>query len=96
MRKYGRVDANQAEIVDALRAAGCSVASLSAVGGGVWDIVVGRAGVNYLLEIKDGSKPPSQRKRTPAQVKLHSEWRGQQAVCKTVEEAFIAVGILRG
>lgn len=96
MRKYGRVDANQADIVDALRDAGCSVVVLSAVGGGVWDIVVGRAGINYLLEIKDGSKPPSQRKRTPAQVRLHAEWRGQQAVCKTVEEAFIAVGILRG
>lgn len=96
MRRAARVDANQAEIVDALRAAWCSVVVLSAVGGGVWDIVVGRAGINYLLEIKDGSKPPSQRKRTPAQVRLHAEWRGQQAVCKTVEEAFIAVGILRG
>lgn len=86
-------DANASEIVRVLLAAGCSVQSLEAVGGGVSDLLVGRNGCNYLLEIKDGSKPPSARRLTPAQKKWHMAWRGQVAVVSSPEEAIEAVGL---
>ena len=80
-----RVDRNQAEIVPALRRAGASVHTLHAVGEGVPDLLVGVRGVNYLIEVK------ARRGRlTFAQVEWHSAWRGQVAVCRTVEDALRA------
>ena len=49
MRRRPRVDANQAEIVAALRAAHCSVQSLASLGDGAPDLLVGHAGANVLL-----------------------------------------------
>ena len=54
MRRAARVDDNHAKIVASLRLVGCTVLDLSAVGQGCPDIMVGLAGVNYLIEIKDG------------------------------------------
>lgn len=92
--KIARVDANQPEIVDALRSAGCSVEYLHTLGKGVPDLLVGRAGHNYLLEIKDGSKPPSKRKLTGDEEKWHRLWQGQIATVNNVDEALAAVGLL--
>ena len=91
MRRAARVDDNQAEIVAALRAAGCSVTSLASIGKGCPDIVVGRAGMNYLMEIKDGNKPPSKRSLTPEEKKWHELWKGQVAVVESVEDALRVV-----
>ncbi len=91
--RAARVDANQAEIVDALRKVGCTVQPLHAVGQGVPDLLVGYRGNNVLIEVKDGSKPPSARKLTPDQVNWHGDWRGQVVVVQNVKEAFEAVGI---
>ena len=88
MRFRARIDANHPEIVHALEQAGCSVQSLAALGKGVPDILVGRAGENFLLEIKTKNG-----KLTCAQ--LRWSWRGQCAVVRTVEEAFRVVGITR-
>ena len=91
MRRAAKVDANQPEIVAALRKSGCSVEHLHSVGGGVPDLLVGVAGLNLLLEVKDGAKPPSARKLTPDQVEWHGKWLGHKAVVSTVEEALEAV-----
>lgn len=93
MRRAAKVDANQHEIVDALRGVGASVSITSAVGEGFPDIAVGYKGQNLLLEIKDGSKPPSDRKLTPAQQKWHREWCGTVLVVETVKDAFRAIGL---
>ena len=93
MRKAARVDANQGEIVSALKQAGCSVQSLAAVGDGVPDLLVGRAGVNYCLEVKDGSKSPSRRRLTSDQFTWTVAWNGQVDVVKDVTEALTAVGL---
>lgn len=90
MRRAAKVDANQNEIVFALRSAGCSVTDLSAVGAGCPDLVVGRGGQNYLLEIK-GRKG----KLTEAQREWRACWNGQAATVRTVGEAFAAVGLER-
>lgn len=76
MRTRGKIDANHNDIVLALRKCGASVVSLAGVGEGVPDLLVGFRGVTCLVEIKDGTKPPSQRKLTEAQIRFHSEWNG--------------------
>lgn len=95
MRIAARTDDNQREIVNALRQSGCSVLILSGVGKGCPDIVVGRAGVTYMLEIKDGSKPPSARRLTDDQNDWHAKWRGHAAVVQSVDDALKAVGLTR-
>ena len=87
-----RTDRNQIEIVSALRKIGCSVAVTSGAGDGFPDIVVGRTDIhgekrNWLIEIKDGEKPPSERKLKPKQIKFHAEWNGQVDVVTSKEEA---------
>lgn len=91
MRRAARQDANQPAIVAALRAIGCSVSDTSGVGDGFPDLAVGYRKRTTLLEVKDGSKPPSGRELTPAQVKWHIAWRGQVSVVTSVEEAIAAV-----
>lgn len=92
MRRAARIDDNQKEIVRALRSIpGVTVVSLAAVGRGVPDILVGRAGKNYLLEIKDSAKPPSERKLTPAEQEFHDKWTGHCAVVMSVNEALSVV-----
>lgn len=91
MRRAAKVDANQAEIVRGLRALGCTVQSLATVGKGCPDILVGFRGTNYCMEIKDGSKPPSAQKLTPAEVDWHDAWLGQAAVVRSLDEAVSVV-----
>ena len=64
MRRAAKIDANQTEIVKALRQVGASVQSLASTGKGCPDLLVGFRGVNWLLEIKDGQKVKSARKLT--------------------------------
>lgn len=91
--RASKIDDNHTEIVNALRKAGCSVASTAGVANGFPDIIVGRFGINYLLEIKDGNKPKSYQRLTAAQKRWHERWRGQAAVVTSVNEAFRVVGI---
>lgn len=93
MRRAARVDANQSAIVEALRVVGCTVQPLHAVGQGVPDLLVGYQGQNLLIEVKDGSKPPSRQRKTDDQVIWHDAWRGQVVVVRNVKEALEAVGI---
>lgn len=81
-----KVDANQKLIVSLLRTMGCSVAVTSSLGRGFPDLVVGYRNKNYLIELKDGFKPPSQRRLTPDEINFHSLWRGQIVVCKDIDE----------
>ena len=96
MRRAAKVDANQADIVAALRMAGATVQPLHAVGKGCPDLLVGYQRVNYLLEVKDGSKVPSAQKLTEDQVEWHELWRGRSAVVNDVKSALTAIGALRG
>ena len=78
MRRAARADANQPEIVEALRSIGCHVEHTHQLKG-LFDILVGYRGKLFIMEIKDGSKPPSATKLTPDEIK-----------CK---EAFERVGV---
>ena len=87
-----RVDGNHAVVRDALRSvAGIVVQDLSGAGSGIPDLLVGCEGRNFLLEVKDPSKPPSRRRLTRAQESWHAGWTGQVAVVETPEQALRVV-----
>jgi len=87
MRQAARVDANQPEIVAALRRAGATVQILSAVGKGCPDLLVGYGGKNILMEVKDGSKKPSARKLTKDEAIWHDSWGGTVCIVESVADA---------
>ena len=96
MRKAAKVDANQAQVVSVLRGYGASVQSLAAVGKGVPDLLVGFNGRTCLLEIKDGSKPPSHQTLTKAQLDFISVWRGSSiAIVNSVDGALRVLGVMK-
>lgn len=83
-----RVDANQDEIVKGLRSIpGVSVALTHRLGKGFPDLAVGRNKTTYLLEVKDGTKPPSARQLTKEEADWHGAWTGHAAVVATLDEA---------
>lgn len=92
MRTAAKVDANQAEIVAALRGIGATVQPLHMVGQGCPDILVGWQGDNYLLEIKRPDVDVTHRQLTAAERVWHQDWRGQVRVVYTVDDALDAVG----
>ena len=96
MRRAAAVDRNQSEIVAALRAVGATVQPLHSVGQGCPDLAVGYRGVTYLIEIKDGAKPPSKRGLTDPQIEWHGGWKGHVAIAENVKDALTIIGALRG
>ena len=83
MRRHGKTDNNQTEIVAGLRAVGASVTSLADLGHGVPDLLVGHHGETFLMEVKtpEGSL-------TPDQVEYNQTWRGRTImVVRSVEDA---------
>jgi hypothetical protein len=101
MRKYAKIDANQPDIVAALTRAGCSVLSLASLGNGAPDLLVwvwgrlvdGKLKPAHLvlMEVKDGSRKPSEQLLTPDEMRFHSAWRGPIAIVHSVEEALEAI-----
>ncbi len=86
MRRAAKIDANQNQVVKDLRKLGFSVRITSSLGQGFVDLVLGKAKKNYLVELKDGSKPPSARKLTPDEEKFIEEWKGSVIVASSLEE----------
>lgn len=89
-----KTDRNHAEILNKLRKiTQLSVFSTHAIGKGFPDIVVGYKKRNYLIEIKDGEKPQSQRKLTKDEVKFFENWHGQVDVANNFDEVLKILGI---
>jgi hypothetical protein len=80
------VDANHAQIIDALRKAGICATSTAQIGGGFPDAAAGFRGVTLLLEIKSPGE-----KLNAAEVEWHSKWGGAVAVVDSPEAAIKAV-----
>jgi hypothetical protein len=59
-----RVDGNHSDIAQAYEALGCRVYSTAALGFGFPDLVVAWGGICSLVEVKDGTLPPSRRALT--------------------------------
>jgi hypothetical protein len=88
VRRHGRSDGNQREIVEALRTVGATVEDTHALGHGFPDILAGFRRFNWAIEIKlPGAK------LTPDESLWHSSWNGQIAVVHSIEEAFELIGL---
>lgn len=90
-RKYHcKADANQPEIVAAIRAIGGTVLHMHTLGHGAPDIAIGYGGLTLLAEIKDGSK-----KLTPDELAWHESWTGGCYLIRNIEDAARAVETLK-
>ncbi len=89
MAKGKRTDDNQQVIISALRQVGCSVLDLSPIGKGCPDLLVGRAGRLYLLEVKNRA---GKNKVNVLQAAWHERWPGMVAVVHDYREALKAIG----
>lgn len=90
MRRASKVDANQTQVVSALRAAGASVQSLAPIGKGCPDLLVAFRGVMSLLEVKHGKG-----KTNDLQTKWHAEWKATVHVVYGAEDALKAIGAIQ-
>lgn len=87
MRRAARRDEVEAEIVEVLRAAGCSVTFLN--GKDVPDLLVGLRGQTIVAEVKTGKKA-----LRPGQAEWHAAWRGSKPVIlRSVDDALALVKI---
>jgi len=75
MRRAARRDTGEPEIIKALRDCGAYVKVINDEG--TFDLLVWYLGHTLLLEVKDGTKPPSARRLTDAEQKFHDEWPGE-------------------
>lgn len=87
MRRAAKVDANQDQVVSALRAAGASVQSLAPIGKGCPDLLVAFRGDMYLMEVKQGKG-----KVNEMQTKWHGDWKADVYVVYGPEEALQVIG----
>lgn len=90
MRRAAKRDANEAEIVTALRAVGAAVRHISAPG--VPDLLVGYRDTNYLLEVKS-----TKGKLTDDEQTFFDEWheRGHAAIVRNVDDALRVIGAIQ-
>lgn len=86
MRRRAKVDINQPDIVNAFRLLGYSVLHLHTVGAGCPDIAVGKRGTTWLVEIKNGSLSPSQRRLTQPEEVFWQEWLGSLLLIESVND----------
>jgi len=74
-RRAARIDDNQPDVVEGLRAAGCRVQITSALGQGFPDLLVGAPwGELFLVEVKDPAQPPSKQRLTLDEAEWHRRW----------------------
>lgn len=85
MKKRAKLDLNQKQIEKELKKLGYSVLSLASMGKGVPDLLIGKDGINLLVEIKNGKN-----KLTPDQIVFKESWLGNHFVCRTTQEILIA------
>ena len=83
-RRAAKVDANQPEIVKAFRALGCSVLIISQLKKCA-DIFVAK-GKTAVVEIKDGTLPPSKRQLTEGEMDFMHSWKGLYFIVESLDD----------
>lgn len=86
MYKVRRVDKNQPQIVERFRFHGFSVGITSSLGNGFPDLVVAKQMRTFVVEIKDGSQPPSKQKLTIMEEEFFNTWQGEAVIVKDIAD----------
>lgn len=81
MRRAAKIDNNQTEIVDELRAAGYSVQSLAAIGKGCPDLAVAKLGITILVEVKDVNGKLNEQQKA-----FFQSWKGICIVARSAQD----------
>lgn len=84
VRRAARTDANHGEIIEAFRKCGFTVYDTSRLGGGFGDCVIAKLFRTAIVEIKDGTKPPSQRILTQPEQKFRDTWAGRYEIVESL------------
>lgn len=87
MRYAAKVDANQSQIVETLRAAGYTVCLMHAVGRGFPDLLASKNGNMWLLEVK-----AKRGRLTKPEQEWIAAWDAPVHIVRSPEEALQAVG----
>lgn len=91
MRRAARRDANHVSVGDHLRSLGWSVLDLADCGDGVPDYAVAYrwpiGSFVSLVEVKDGTKPPSHRQLTPKEEAVRKGWQGDYIIALSPQDA---------
>lgn len=89
-----KVDANQTEIVSALRQVGAYVQSLASIGKGCPDLLVGYDETWFVLEVKDGNQPPSKQRLTPDELEWAEKANQRGLIVYTVNSVERALRVI--
>ena len=90
MRYASKVDANQGEIVEALRAVGAKVLPIHRVGQGCPDLLCGYRDNLYLMEVKT-----KKGKLNKLEAKFFREWAGYVWIVRSPESALRLIGAVK-
>lgn len=93
-KKFSRRDGNHSEIVNYLRLMGCFVHDISELKNCA-DLVVTYNGVTFYAEIKDGKKPPSQKKLTDGEILFKKEIEKHGGLYFVIESKQDALNIIK-
>jgi hypothetical protein len=93
MRRAAKTDANHKEVTAAFRKLGCSVLNISQLKN-CGDLVVAKCHKTAIVEVKDGSKPPSCRRLTKGEDEFKSSWQGIYAVVEDLSDVIALVKAL--
>jgi len=94
MRRNARVDANQADIVKALRKQGAHVLITSQLKN-AFDILVGFNSKLYIVEIKDGDKVKSSRRLTEGEQKCADGFESVGVTYHIIESVEQAIEMIK-
>ena len=93
--RAAKVDRNHKEIVEALRDYGAFVINTSQLKN-AFDILVCYQGKIFIMEIKDGSLPPSKRKLTEGEIKCKQGVNDAGCKYHIVHSVYEALTLIKG
>lgn len=84
-RRAARKDDNHQQVVKEFRKLGWSVLDVAQLKN-CCDLVVAKDGYTVAVEVKDGEKPPSQRKLSLGELKFKQGWKGIYFLVQSLED----------
>jgi len=85
MRRAARKDENHKEISKTFSKLGWSVLDISNLKNCA-DLVVGKRKHTIIIEIKNGSNPPSRQKLTTGEESFHAKWNGDIRIVNCIQD----------